>query len=79
MLARFHLAGVLADQGDRAGARAAYEGFLRCWSDPDRPIPEITAARWLLYYFGPTGARALTRTSHPSTASTRATCWPMPR
>jgi tetratricopeptide (TPR) repeat protein len=48
VLARFHLAGVLADQGDRAAARAAYEAFLRCWSDPDRPIPEITAARWLL-------------------------------
>ena len=53
VLARFHLAGVLADQGDRVGARAAYEGFLRCWSDPDRPIPEITAARWLLDYLGP--------------------------
>ncbi len=53
VLARFHLAGVLADQGDRAGARASYEAFLRCWSDPDRPIPEITAARWLLDYFGP--------------------------
>jgi serine/threonine protein kinase/tetratricopeptide (TPR) repeat protein len=56
VLARFHLAGVLADQGDRAGARAAYEGFLRCWSDPDRPIPEITAARWLLDYLWPTGS-----------------------
>ena len=56
VLARFHLAGVLADLGDRAAARAAYEAFLRCWSDPDRPIPEITAARWLLDYFGPIGA-----------------------
>ncbi len=54
VLARFHLAGVLADQGDRPAARASYEAFLRCWSDPDRPIPEITAARWLLDYFGPT-------------------------
>jgi tetratricopeptide (TPR) repeat protein len=59
VLARFHLAGVLADQGDRAGARAAYEAFLRCWSEPDRPIPEITAARWLLDYFEPIPANAL--------------------
>jgi tetratricopeptide (TPR) repeat protein len=58
VLARFHLAGVLADQGDRVAARAAYEGFLRCWSEPDRPIPEITAARWLLDYFGPTTVSA---------------------
>jgi serine/threonine protein kinase/tetratricopeptide (TPR) repeat protein len=50
VLARFHLAGVLADQGDRAAAHAGYEAFLRCWSDPDRPIPEITAARWLVDY-----------------------------
>jgi tetratricopeptide (TPR) repeat protein len=48
VLARFHLGGVLADMGDRAGARAAYESFLRCWSEPDRPIPEVTATRWLL-------------------------------
>jgi tetratricopeptide (TPR) repeat protein len=48
VLARFHLGGVLADLGDRTSARAAYEAFLRCWSDPDRPIPEITAARWHL-------------------------------
>jgi len=48
VLARFHLAGVLADAGDRAASRTAYEAFLRCWSDPDRPIPEITAARWHL-------------------------------
>ena len=53
VLARFHVAGVLADLGDRAAARAAYESFLRCWSEPDRPIPEITAARWLLDYFAP--------------------------
>jgi tetratricopeptide (TPR) repeat protein len=53
VLARFHVAGVLADLGDRGSARAAYESFLRCWSEPDRPIPEITAARWLLDYFAP--------------------------
>jgi tetratricopeptide (TPR) repeat protein len=48
VLARFHLAGVLADMGDRSAARTAYEAFLRCWADPDRPVPEVTAARWLL-------------------------------
>jgi tetratricopeptide (TPR) repeat protein len=62
VLARFHLAGVLADQGDRVAAHAAYKAFLRCWSDPDRPIPEITAARWLLDYTGPVPASAATRT-----------------
>jgi predicted negative regulator of RcsB-dependent stress response len=48
VLARFHLGGVRAELGDRAGARAAYEAFLRCWSDPDRPVPEVAAARKLL-------------------------------
>ncbi len=48
VLARFHLAGVLADLGDRAAARAAYEAFLRCWSDPDRPVPEVAVARKML-------------------------------
>jgi tetratricopeptide (TPR) repeat protein len=48
VLARFHLAGVLAEQGERAGARAAYEAFLRCWSDPDRPLPEVAVAHQLL-------------------------------
>jgi hypothetical protein len=48
VLARFHLAGVLAELGERTAARAAYEAFLRCWSDPDRPVPEVAAARKLL-------------------------------
>ena len=45
VLARFHLAGVLAELGELAAARAAYEAFLRCWSSPDRPIPEVALAR----------------------------------
>jgi predicted Ser/Thr protein kinase len=45
VLARFHLAGVLDELGEHAEARAAYEAFLRCWSDPDRPIPEVAVAR----------------------------------
>jgi serine/threonine protein kinase/tetratricopeptide (TPR) repeat protein len=45
VLARFHLAGVLAELGERAAARAAYQAFLRCWSDPDRPVPEVAVAR----------------------------------
>jgi serine/threonine protein kinase/tetratricopeptide (TPR) repeat protein len=48
VLARFHLGGVLAELGDRAAARAAYEAFLRCWSDPDRPVPEVAVARQVL-------------------------------
>jgi serine/threonine protein kinase/tetratricopeptide (TPR) repeat protein len=45
VLARFHLAGVLAELGEHAASRATYEAFLRCWSDPDRPIAEVAAAR----------------------------------
>jgi tetratricopeptide (TPR) repeat protein len=45
VLARFHLAGVLEELGERPEARAAYEAFLRCWSAPDRPVPEVAAAR----------------------------------
>jgi tetratricopeptide (TPR) repeat protein len=45
ILARFHLAGVLDELGDHAAARTAYEGFLRCWSEPNRPIPEVAMAR----------------------------------
>ncbi|HTR54071.1 MAG TPA: protein kinase [Kofleriaceae bacterium] len=45
VLARFHLAGVLAELGDRAGARTQYERFLRCWGNADRPLPEVVAAR----------------------------------
>jgi len=45
VLARFHLASVLAGLGDRAGARALLESFLRCWGDADRPIPEVASAR----------------------------------
>ena len=48
VLARFHLAGVLAELGERAAARAAYEAFLRCWSDPDRTGPEVAIARKML-------------------------------
>ncbi len=48
VLARFHLAGVLFEMGERAASRAAYEAFLRCWSDPDRPIPEVGIARRML-------------------------------
>ncbi|HWU89369.1 MAG TPA: serine/threonine-protein kinase [Kofleriaceae bacterium] len=45
VLARFHLAGVLAELRDHAAARGAYEAFLRCWSEPDRPVPEVAIAR----------------------------------
>jgi tetratricopeptide (TPR) repeat protein/predicted Ser/Thr protein kinase len=48
ILARFHLAGVLGELGEHAAACAAYEAFLRCWSDPDRPIPEVAIARKML-------------------------------
>jgi tetratricopeptide (TPR) repeat protein/predicted Ser/Thr protein kinase len=48
VLARFHLASVLAELGEHAAARGAYEAFLRCWADPDRPIPEVAAARKVL-------------------------------
>jgi Tfp pilus assembly protein PilF len=48
VLARFHLAGVVAELGDLAGARGWYEAFLRCWGDADRPIPEVASARKLL-------------------------------
>lgn len=45
VLARFYLGEVLAALGDAAAARAAYAAFLRCWAEPDRPVPEVTAAR----------------------------------
>jgi tetratricopeptide (TPR) repeat protein len=45
VLARFHLASVLAGLGDRAGARALLESFLRCWGGADRPVPEVASAR----------------------------------
>jgi hypothetical protein len=45
VLARFHLASVLAGLGDRAGARALLESFLRCWGDADRPVSEVASAR----------------------------------
>ncbi len=48
VLARFHLAGVLGELGEHAAARAGYEAFLRCWSDPDRPVPEVAIARKML-------------------------------
>ena len=63
VLVRFHLADVLSEMGDRTTARAGYEAFLRCWSDPDRPIPEITAARWLLDYLVPAASDAPTKSS----------------
>ena len=37
--------GVLAELGEPAAARAAYAAFLRCWADPDRPMPEVAVAR----------------------------------
>ena len=45
MLARYHLAGVLAKQGDVAAARAEYGVFLDHWGNADRPLPEVVAAR----------------------------------
>jgi tRNA A-37 threonylcarbamoyl transferase component Bud32 len=45
VLARFHLAGVLDELGEHAAAHAAYEAFLRCWSNADRPVPEVAIAR----------------------------------
>jgi tetratricopeptide (TPR) repeat protein len=45
ILARYHLAGVLAETGDVAGARAQYEAFLRRWSSADRPVSEVALAR----------------------------------
>jgi tetratricopeptide (TPR) repeat protein len=55
VLARFHLAGVLGDLGEHAAARAAYEAFLRCWSEPDRPVPEVAIARKMLEAGSATG------------------------
>jgi hypothetical protein len=48
ILARFHLASVLAALGEHPAARASCEAFLRLWSNPDRPIPEVALARRLL-------------------------------
>jgi len=48
VLAQFHLAGVLAELGEHAAARASFEAFLRCWPAPDRHVPEITIARMML-------------------------------
>ena len=48
VLARYHLAGVHLELGDKPTARRWYEAFLRCWSDPDRPVAEAGIARRLL-------------------------------
>ncbi len=45
LLARFHLAGVLARTGDTGGARREYTAFLGAWGNADRPIPEVAQAR----------------------------------
>jgi tetratricopeptide (TPR) repeat protein len=45
VLAHFQLGRVLAELGDRAGARAEYEVFLRHWGNADRKIPEVDEAR----------------------------------
>jgi hypothetical protein len=45
VLARLHLARVLARLGKKAEARAAYDDFLARWGHPDRPLAEIDAAR----------------------------------
>ncbi len=44
VLARYYLAGVLAELGDRAGARAQYERFLHAWQHGDREVPEVALA-----------------------------------
>jgi hypothetical protein len=48
VLARFHLAGVLAAIGDRANARGLLESFLRSWGAADRPIAEVANARTVI-------------------------------
>jgi tetratricopeptide (TPR) repeat protein len=45
VLARFHLAGVVAELGDRPRARALLDSFVRSWGAADRPIPEVAQAR----------------------------------
>lgn len=45
VLAQFHLAGVLADQGQAERSRALYETFLGHWGEADRPVPEVAVAR----------------------------------
>jgi tetratricopeptide (TPR) repeat protein len=52
ILARFHLGNVMTTAGDRAAARAAYDAFLRCWGNADRPIPEVALARRALAELG---------------------------
>jgi hypothetical protein len=52
VLARFHLAEVVAKLGDTTGARTHYEAFLRRWGDADRPIPEVLQARRALAALG---------------------------
>jgi hypothetical protein len=41
-------ASVTSGSAASSASRATYEAFLRCWSDPDRPIPEVAIARKML-------------------------------
>ncbi len=45
VLARFHLAGVLARMGKPDEARAEYDAFLSRWGHADRPVKEVDDAR----------------------------------
>ena len=53
VLARLHLARVLARLGHKDDAEAAYADFLQSWGHADRPLPEIEAARKELAAMGP--------------------------
>ena len=52
VLAHFELAGVLAQLGDRATARAEYERFVELWGRADHAIPEVADAERALATFG---------------------------
>jgi hypothetical protein len=42
------LARLLAADGDRAGARAEYERFLKLWAGADASLPELSEAKTAL-------------------------------
>ena len=48
VMAKFHLAGVLADQGQVDRSRALYETFLGHWENADRQVPEVAVAGQVL-------------------------------